>query len=1457
MPRTRFTSGAGRAVLLASLVLSVLFVPARAVVAQEAPPADDFEVEVQYPFVCTTARNGLGQPKVDNQDAQGIPVAQEDAEGNYPKDDRGYPTAEATIVGWSRDCEVDTQYHYLYKTAGEDGEWVRVEQLSAVPADGVATTTTTDGDTVPLIARMERGTINRFIYSAAMLVPADEADPADPDTSLWNRRLVFSLQGGVAIGHTQGNWSQSAALFEDALVQGYAVINSTGTRTNTHYNLRRGGQTAVMTKDHFVEVYGEPDYTIGVGGSGGAIQQYVYSQNHPGLLDGGVPQYSYPDMVTQTIHVGDCELLEHYFERTDAANPRWRNVEEREQVLGLNAEQDPVLGDSARGQLHALYGLYRSMGIPTPNGWSPDDPSVIPVTECRPAWYGLTPLAMNPTFTNVSDIDKLAEGTEDVDWTHWDDARDVYGVDEEGWARQPWDNVGVQYGLAALQEGRIAPEEFLRLNSLIGGWKHASEQVEEGFPFRGAPTAENFDPWSSRQMNLSPDGTTPAARTQGDPIGIENAWQNGHVFRGELDIPLIDWRHYLEHQLDMHNSIQSFAARQRMDRTMGHHENQLVWFTDARPDQRQSDETMDAFAVLHDWITNIKANPDAGVAANKPAAAVDKCFETDGTLIAEGDDVWDGTIDDAPPGACTQRFEIKSTSRVRAGGPITGDVFKCRTMPVATAAAEGLYGSWQPDAAAIERLAAIHPEGVCDYSLPGVGEPGVEVAEAPTATTAGGGVNVEGAEPGATVALRRAGTVVASATADSGGRAHLGPVGLGTYVVSQTVDGQRSALSAPVAIEALLPIDTTRLCEAGQGQEPPFDDIVGTTFEQDISCLALAGITNGVTPDAYSPTTDVTRGQMASFIANLIDTAAALATEGSPVEGLPAYDGTNRFSDVAPSDVHLANINRLADAGIVLGGPGGTAADRYGPGQRVSRAQMASFVARALSHLTGEQLEGEGDFFGDDDGDVHEPNIDLVAQLGVAVGVDAERFDPGSAITRGQMAAFLVRALAVLEVRGHITPLPAPQVSEAFLPVVFVHGQSGSAQQFESQFLRFTSNGYPQELLFAYEYSTATGTNDLEQLDAFIDDVLAQTGAEQVYAVGHSRGTSVLTSYLEPGEGGVDGSSKVAKYVNIDGRSPAELPGGVPSIGIWGEWNTAGSGFNRREGDTNAQIGPDPAANFYFGDKSHTEVATSAAAFEVIFEFLAEQAPEHLDVVPAPTDDITIAGRAVLFPQNEGYDGATVEAWAVDPATGQRTEDDPVASQVVDETGDFGPFPVQQGVHYELAIVRPDSPNVHHFYFEPFIRDDHFVRLLTSRPGEGIAALIPTSEQTTNVIVFRMRELWGDQGAASDEVSVDGVSVVNPTTSPRSDVNLVLFGFDDGDDLVTDLGKGIISPFDAIGFLTAVDLAIPASPEGSGSVPVVQTVRGGPETVTLNIPDRPSARHANSVLFWDFTGGTG
>ena len=94
-----------------------------------------------------------------------------------------------------------------------------------------------------------------------------------------------------------------------------------------------------MVSDRFVSAYAEPDYTVGVGGSGGAIQQYVYGQNHPGLLDAGVPQYSYPDMVTQTIHVGDCELLERWLDRPGAREPRLdvADVDEPALIEGLNA----------------------------------------------------------------------------------------------------------------------------------------------------------------------------------------------------------------------------------------------------------------------------------------------------------------------------------------------------------------------------------------------------------------------------------------------------------------------------------------------------------------------------------------------------------------------------------------------------------------------------------------------------------------------------------------------------------------------------------------------------------------------------------------------------------------------------------------------------------------------------------------------------------------------------------------------------------------------------------------------------------------------------------------------------------------------------------------------------------------------------------------------------------------
>ena len=248
--------------------------------------------------------------------------------------------------------------------------------------------------------------------------------------------------------------------------------------------------------------------------------------------------------------------------------------------------------------------------------------------------------------------------------------------------------------------------------------------VQEGCPFVPAACPGSIDVWSARNMNLSPDGgATPAARREGDRAAQHAAYRSGMVFRGKLDIPVIDWRHYLEHRLDMHHAHQSFATRQRLLNYDGSASNQIIWFTDARPGTPQFDQTPQAFLVLDQWIENIKAHPERSVAKNKPADAVDACFATNGSLLAKGDGVWSGILDDGPNGACTNVFPLNSSARIVSGGPIEGSVFKCRRQSVKRALRRGVYGAWEPTDAEVARLQEIFPTGVCDYSKPDAGLP--------------------------------------------------------------------------------------------------------------------------------------------------------------------------------------------------------------------------------------------------------------------------------------------------------------------------------------------------------------------------------------------------------------------------------------------------------------------------------------------------------------------------------------------------------------------------------------------------------------------------------------------------------------------------------------------------------------------------------------------------------------
>jgi hypothetical protein len=193
-------------------------------------------------------------------------------------------------------------------------------------------------------------------------------------------------------------------------------------------------------------------------------------------------------------------------------------------------------------------------------------------------------------------------------------------------------------------------------------------------------------------------------------------------FQGDIDIPIIDWRHYLEDELDMHHSHQSFATRQRMLNHDGDAGNQVIWFTDARP-AVAFDQTAMAFQVIDEWMANIRSNPDARVASNAPSRAVDSCFDTSGAVLASGAGVWSGVLDDGPAGACTERFPIYSSSRRQAGGPFEGGIWKCATQPLRRAIADGVYGEWQPTREQRQRLEVIFPDGVCDYARGDAGAP--------------------------------------------------------------------------------------------------------------------------------------------------------------------------------------------------------------------------------------------------------------------------------------------------------------------------------------------------------------------------------------------------------------------------------------------------------------------------------------------------------------------------------------------------------------------------------------------------------------------------------------------------------------------------------------------------------------------------------------------------------------
>jgi 5'-nucleotidase len=204
------------------------------------------------------------------------------------------------------------------------------------------------------------------------------------------------------------------------------------------------------------------------------------------------------------------------------------------------------------------------------------------------------------------------------------------------------------------------------------------------------------------------------------------------------------------------------------------------------------------------------------------------------------------------------------------------------------------------------------------------------------------------------------------------------------------------AFIVAIVLAALAPVAAT----AAGGAFTDDDDSI---FEADIEWMADNGYTSGCNPptnDQYCPNDPVTRGQMAAFLSRAF--------------GLTDGVGADLFTD-DDNSIFEADIDRIGTAGITLGcNPPDN--DMYCPNDPVTRGQMAAFISRAFG-LT----DGVGaDLFTDDDNSIFEADIDRIGTTGITLGCnppDNDMYCPNDPVTRGQMAAFLHRGLADVELQ--------------------------------------------------------------------------------------------------------------------------------------------------------------------------------------------------------------------------------------------------------------------------------------------------------------------------------------------------------------------------------------------------------------------------------------------------------
>ncbi len=568
-------------------------------------------------------------------------------------------TGEFLGPALDENCAVMTRVDYVYfSSEAQDFKPYSAASPGSYPAD-MSTVSLPGGSSVPFIVRVETGTVNRAIYEIAML--HDPAFPA-PDlftrSSGWNGKLVYTHGGGCRGGWYQQGRSTGGVLRKGLLEMGYALSSATHNVFGQNCNDLLASETHIMVKERFIEHYGEPVYTIATGASGGSYQSHQTADNYPGVFDGIIVSSSFPDVTSATIFtLADARLLNHYF---TSVNPEGFTTEQQRLISGFGSWGSIANLAAGAARLDPVY------GFDTPAEEQGGEFNLAALRERR--YDPATPAGVRATV--------------------YDHTVNVYGLAEDApVAARPLDNVGVQYGLTALNAGTISMSQFIDLNRSIGG----------------------FD----RDLNHIPE------RHRADARASQRAIESGRILYGGAGLattPVIDYRSYTDHQEagDIHMLVHQFSTRQRLFNANGQTDNHVMtiggrWgFT---PDEA---DLGNLFRELDHWLmalknTNVAVDPVARVRSSKPATLVDNCWDN---TAAERVNIAE-PLSLASIGKCLTLYPVYSTPRQVAGAPLANDIVSCQLKPLDPQDYKQTFSAEE-----LLALEEIFPDGVCDWSKP-------------------------------------------------------------------------------------------------------------------------------------------------------------------------------------------------------------------------------------------------------------------------------------------------------------------------------------------------------------------------------------------------------------------------------------------------------------------------------------------------------------------------------------------------------------------------------------------------------------------------------------------------------------------------------------------------------------------------------------------------------------------